>query len=46
MAEMWASVWSAVWLVDVMVATMAVVWVASMDPSWVDCECIHVHECE
>ena len=35
-----------VWLVDVMVATMAVEWVASMDPSWVDCECIHVHECE
>ena len=46
MAEMWASVWSAVWLVDVMVATMAVEWVASMDSSWVDCECIHVHECE
>ena len=34
-----------VWLVDVMVATMAVVWVASMGPSWVDCECIHVNAC-
>ena len=31
--------------VDVMVATMAVEWVASMDSSWVDCECIHVHAC-